>query len=44
MSNLMFVLAFKDAYYGQNTKIRDTLNNLILNVCASPFPPCPHWQ
>jgi|TARA_B110000093_G_C12741463_1_gene314584 hypothetical protein len=25
---------FPDAYIGQNTKIRDTLNNLILNVCS----------
>ena len=32
MSNLMFVLAFKDAYYGQNNKIRETLNNLILKA------------
>ena len=23
-----------DAYYGQNTKIRETLNNLILKVSA----------
>jgi len=26
--------ACADAYVGQNTKIRDTLNNLILNVCS----------
>ena len=28
----MCCLSCKDAYVGQNTKIRDTLNNLILKV------------
>ena len=30
---LTLALSCADAYYGSNTKIRDTLNNLILKVC-----------
>lgn len=30
VSGCVFPCCFKDAYYGQNTKIRETLNNLIL--------------
>ena len=32
---LTLPLPLADAYAGQNTKIRDTLNNLILKVCFS---------
>lgn len=35
---LTLPLPLADAYAGQNTKIRDTLNNLILKVCFSHTP------
>jgi hypothetical protein len=35
---------FPDAYIGQNTKIRDTLNNLILNVCSPQDCSSSHCQ
>lgn len=38
-TNVWFVCVRSDAFYGQNTKIRETLNNLILNVRRFP-----HWN